>query len=470
MSSSPQNPQQPEFFQRVDYQYRRSLVGPLILILIGVLFLLGNMHIVSWPAIGMWFARYWPVILIVIGLVKLGEYYLAQQRGYRAPGLGAGGVLLIIFLCLFGFGVTRGSRVNWNAVGDDMGWDNGNWMWWGESYNYSDQIEQPFPAGSSLQVVSDNGAVTVNAWEQPTIRIVVHKKVVSDSQANGDRLNSQTRPTVTTADKLLIVNANTTGGGSGRVQSDLEIFLPRAAAADVSTRRGDVVVRARDGEVKAVTSRGDVTVEDVKGDATLSARHGSMQARAIAGDVNVNGSNIDDTTISDVSGAVKLSGEFTGTTKLSKIAKGVQFTSSRTDLKFAKLDGDMTMDIGELRVNQLTGPFSVSTRSKDINLDDVAGDVKVENTNGEVNVNASKLPLGNIDIDNHRGQVAVTLPATAGFQADLRTRRGEINSDFEGISVNNNHGEATGAGTFGKGGPKISITNDSGGVYLKKAG
>jgi DUF4097 and DUF4098 domain-containing protein YvlB len=446
------------------------MVGPLILIVIGVLFLLGNMHLLAWPSIGMWFAHWWPLILILIGLVKLGEYYMAQQRGYRAPGIGAGTVILIIFLCMFGFAATKGSHVNWNAVGNDMDWNNGNWNWWGETYTYSDQIDQPFPAGSSLQVVSDNGAITVNAWEQPTIRIVVHKKIVSDSQGTGDRLNGQTKPTVTTADKLLIVNANTTGGGSGRVQSDLEIFLPRAAAADLSTRRGDIVVRARDGDVKAVTSRGDVSVEDVKGDATLSARGGSLQAKSVAGNVTITGGRVDDTTISDVSGAVKLEGEFTGTTRLSKIAQGVQFTSSRTDLKFGKLDGDMTMDMGELRINQLTGPFTVVTRSKDINLDNVAGDVKVENTNGEVTINAGKLPLGNIEVDNHRGQVAVTLPAAAGFQVDLRTHRGEINSEFEGISVNNSRGEATASGTFGKGGPKVTVTNDSGGVYLKKQG
>jgi DUF4097 and DUF4098 domain-containing protein YvlB len=126
--------------------------------------------------------------------------------------------------------------------------------------------------------------------------------------------------------------------------------------------------------------------------------------------------------------------------------------------------------MGQLRANQLAGPFTVVTRSKDINLDDISGDIKVENTNGEVNVNPGKLPLGNIEIDNHRGQVALTLPAAAGFQADLRTRRGEINSDFPGISVNNNRGEATASGTFGKGGPKVTITNDAGGVYLKKVG
>jgi DUF4097 and DUF4098 domain-containing protein YvlB len=462
MSSAPQPPPQ--------YYYRRSFVGPVILIAIGVLFLLVNMHLIAWPSLGLWFAHYWPVILIAIGVLKLAEYYTAQQHGYRAPGLGAGTVLLIIFLCMFGFAATKGSHVNWNAVGNDMDWDNGGWTIWGETYNYNDQIEQPFPDGSNLQVVSDAGSVTVNAWDQKTIRVVVHKKVNSDSQGSADRVNGSTKPTISIADKLLIVNANTTGGGTGRVRSDLEIFLPASAAADISTRRGDIVIRSRAAEVKANTSHGDVTVEDVKGDTTLTARGGSLEAKNIAGDVIVNSGRLDDTTISDVSGAVKLNGEFTGTTRLSKIAKGVQFTSSRTDLKFGKLDGEMTMDMGQLRANQLAGPFTVVTRSKDINLDDISGDIKVENTNGEVNVNPGKLPLGNIEIDNHRGQVALTLPAAAGFQADLRTRRGEINSDFPGISVNNNHGEATASGTFGKGGPKVTITNDAGGVYLKKVG
>lgn len=448
------------------------MAGPLIMILLGVLFLLGNMHVVSWPSLGFWFARWWPLILIVLGLVKLGEYWMAQQRGYRAPGIGGGTVMLLIFLCLFGFAATKGARVNWNAVGNEMNWDNGDWSWWGESYTYSDQIEQPFPDGSSLQVVSDAGSVTVNAWDQKTIRVVVHKKIFSDAQSKADQINPQTKPTITTADKLLIVNANTTGGGgsSGRVRSDLEIFLPAAAAADLSTRRGDIIVRNRAGDVKATTSRGDVTVEDVKGNATLNARGGSLVARSVTGDLELTGGRLDDTTISDVGGAVKLTGEFTGTTRLSKIAKGVQFTSSRTDLKFAKLDGEMMMDMGDLRANQLTGPFTIVTRSKDINLDGITGDVKVENTNGEVSISPGKGPVGNIEIDNHRGQVAVTLPSEASFQVDLHTRRGEINSEFSGISVNNTRGEATGQGSVGKGGPKVTVNNDSGGVYLKKAG
>ena len=53
----------------------RSLTGPLILITIGVLFLVQNLAQINifrviWP--------YWPVILIVIGIGKLLEYFRSR--------------------------------------------------------------------------------------------------------------------------------------------------------------------------------------------------------------------------------------------------------------------------------------------------------------------------------------------------------------------------------------------------------
>jgi hypothetical protein len=45
------------------------MLGPLLLIVIGVLFLLNNMY----PGVFR-FGKMWPVILIVIGLAKIFEY------------------------------------------------------------------------------------------------------------------------------------------------------------------------------------------------------------------------------------------------------------------------------------------------------------------------------------------------------------------------------------------------------------
>src|SRR5947207_14354909 len=77
---------------------RRSFAGPIVLITLGIVFLLGNMGLLSWHGIGLWFAHFWPLLLILWGGIKLIDYYLAQRAGERAGGIGAGGVVLIILL------------------------------------------------------------------------------------------------------------------------------------------------------------------------------------------------------------------------------------------------------------------------------------------------------------------------------------------------------------------------------------
>ena len=54
----------------------RGLMGPVVLITLGVLFLIGKL---SW---GYSFGQLWPALLIVIGLVKLAES-MASSEGHQ---------------------------------------------------------------------------------------------------------------------------------------------------------------------------------------------------------------------------------------------------------------------------------------------------------------------------------------------------------------------------------------------------
>src|SRR5581483_1190186 len=257
---------------------RRSLAGPVVLIIVGVVFLLANMRLITWPSLGYWFAHYWPVLIIIWGVVKLLEYFRARQEGYTPSGIGAGGVCFLIFLVLFGLSATSAYRVNWGRVGSELDLDQDFVSLFGNSYSYSDTIEQAFTPGTALQVMSDHGDITVTAWEEPKIKVVVHKRVVAGSEDEAKKIDGQTKPMLTPGDKKLVLNANTNGAGDHPVASDLEIFIPRNAALDLATRHGDVVVRGRDGNLKIATSRGDVTLEDVKGDAAVTMRGGDIRA------------------------------------------------------------------------------------------------------------------------------------------------------------------------------------------------
>ncbi len=462
------------------YYRRRSMAGPLIMILIGVVFLMANFGMLSRHDVFLWFAQYWPVLLIFWGLVKLAEWFSDHSQGRPTRGIGAGGVCFIIFLCLFGFSANRASRLNWNAIGQEMDVDDDffGFNWFGQTFTFTNQQEQAIAANvTSVQINSDRGDISVSAWDEPKVKVIAHKRIGASSQDDANRMDQGTQPNVRVEGTMLLISANTSGTGTevligtpkaSHAVSDLEIFLPKKLALEISTRRGDITVRDRVGDVKATTQRGDVNVGDLTGSATISLRRGNLRAEKISGDVSVEG-RVSDTDISDIGGLARFNGDFMGQMKLSKITKGVEFTSSRTDLRFGKLEGEMTMDSGDLRVAQLAGPFSITTRSKDIHVDDITGDVKVENSNGEVEIHATKLPLGTIDIVNRKAEVTLTLPRDANFEIDARTRRGDIDSnDYPELTKQSRSGENAATGSVGKGGPRVHIDNQFGGITLRK--
>ena len=112
------------------------------------------------------------------------------------------------------------------------------------------------------------------------------------------------------------------------------------------------------------------------------------------------------------------------------------------------------------------GPFRLLTRSKDVRLTGVNGDVRLENENGAVEIHMNK--LGNMQVSNRNSDVQIYLPDKAGFQLDARSRGGEIESDFDALKIDNGDDQATASGTVGAGGPHLVINNEHGGIELRK--
>lgn len=450
---------------------RRSLAGPLVLIIIGVIFLLGNLHLIAWPQLGHLFARYWPVLLILWGAIRLAEYYSDRSRGYQTRTVGGAGVLFLIFIIMIGLSASTADRLNWQGIRNDVDVDNDFFGgMFGQNFSFNSTQTQDLPQGfkdGTLRVLSDRGDVTVNAWDESRVKVDVAKKVRAQNQDEANNYDKQTSPTISIDGNVITVNANTSAAGNASVSSDLEIWVPRAMAADVSTHRGDSTVQGRTGNVKVSSSRGDITVDEVTGNVEIDQRKGDIHVNKITGDVAVS-ARANDTTIGEVSGTLKLDGDYFGGITLSKIGKTVTFRTSRTDMELAKLDGDLTMDSGDLRANNMAGPMKVLTRSKDIHLDDVSGDLRIENSNSTIEVHSNK--LGAIQIDNRKGDVQLVVPEKSGFQVDLKTRNGDISSDFQGLNVKTEHNDSTATGNVGSGGPKVQVSNEHGNIEIRKAG
>lgn len=447
-------------------QARRSVAGPVVLIILGLVFLLGTMGVLHWYDLGRLYAHYWPVLIIVWGVIKLAEHMRAQQTGTRASGIGVGGVFLAFFLICTGLVASQAYRVNWGALHDEMGWDNGDFgNWFGQTFSYNDQLSQPFPAGGSLHVVSDRGAVKILEGDSKEIKVAIDKRVHAEKQENADKYNNSTKPQITVSGNVVTVNANTQGAGEHGVTTDLTITIPRKAPVTVSTRRGDVSITGRDGAIDVASQHGDVTVADINGNASLNLQHSSAKVSDITGDVAVDG-RVNDINVSGVKGALRLTGEFMESVKLSNIAKTVSFKSARTDLEFAKLDGTLDLDSGDLRATSAMGPGRLITKSKDIHLEAISGDLHVEDSNGVIELAVRK--LGNLQLDNKNGDIQLSVPTPASFKLDARAQNGEIQSDFSELKVNNGEQEATASGSVGGGTTSIRINNQHGTIEIHK--
>src|ERR1700720_4448469 len=114
---------------------RRSFFGPVVSFVLGIVFLLGTMGVLHMNMLGHWFARYWPLLIILWGVIKLLEYQQAQREGTRAPGIGAGGVFLLIVLIVAGLSATQASRVNWGEIRDQIDIGDGDFELFGHSYS-----------------------------------------------------------------------------------------------------------------------------------------------------------------------------------------------------------------------------------------------------------------------------------------------------------------------------------------------
>jgi DUF4097 and DUF4098 domain-containing protein YvlB len=437
------------------------------LIAIGVIALLFNFGVISRYSFWSWFAKYWPLLLILLGVVKLAEYIWARQTGSPPPRTGAGAIVFLVFFVLFGLGATGVSRVDWRGVGKDIGADDPDVEdffsgVFGNRYDFTDSFSQPVNAATQIKILGNHGDIKITASADDQIHAIVQKGLRSGSQSDANRLNEATHPKFEQQGSLAILDL--TSGNYQHGQFDLDLQLPKKVALSVNTHHGDITVSERDGNVDLTTDHGDINLDQVKGDAAVHLRHGSISAKDVGGNVTLDG-NISNTNISDVRGMVTMTGTYWGDMELARIAKQVRFNTSRTDLQFSRLDGEFNMQPDDLRASGITGPFRLETKSKGVHLEDTTGDIHIQDRNAPIELRPKM--AGAIEVNNTHGEIKVMLPANAAFQLDAQSLGGEIENDF-GIKVDNSRRDSTAKGTVGKGGPAITLRTERGTIEIAK--
>ena len=454
---------------------RGSIVGPLLVIAIGVIFLLiqtGKVaNIVFWNFFGHW----WPVILIGVGIVVLIEWTFDQlfrdeTKPYVRRGIGGGVVFLLIIIAITGV-VFEGIHDSGHTLfGNNFNFNENDFSeFMGDKHQSDQTFAQAFPAGSSLEVDNPRGDVTISGTSDDNqIHVIAHKEVYTRSDSDAATKAQQLDPSFSTSAMGLGSTVQLRIAPIENSRVDLIITVPAASGQTVTANHGDLHISNIKGTVNMTANHGDMEVSAITGPviAHIQNSKSSFTAHSITGPLSLDGKG-DDVTIAEIEGSVSMQGDFFGDTHLEHIRGTFKFHSSRTDFQLARLDGEASFGDDDLSADQALGPVLLSTRNRNITLDRITGDVTVTNRNGKIDITSAP-PTGNISIENRSGEVNLTLPDQAAFHVNAETTDADIENDFS-FPVSEQGSHKSVSGTVGKGTSNIKISNTQDNISIKRA-
>jgi DUF4097 and DUF4098 domain-containing protein YvlB len=443
----------------------RSITGPFILILIGVYFLLVNIR----PDL-LQFSRivdYWPFLLIAAGVVGLIEVLFYVSRGtVPAPRpLGGGLIFWVVVLCFF-FAVFGHNR-NFRFASFDT--DGVNFL--GTDYDYDVNVAEP--AQGVTRIVLDNlrGNISLKGDDSEAVKVTGRQSIRAFNRNSADRAKSNHTVHLERNGDELVVRGDDFNGGPRliRVSDDLEIAVPRGITIESRGRSGDLTVDDVDGAIDVSGGRGDVRLSHIGKDVRIDgARGGDIHATDLKGSLELGGRG-SDVQLDTIAGPVSIKGEFSGTLDFRSLAKPLEFTSSRTEFRAEAIPGTITMDLGNLKLENVSGPVRFQSQTRDIEATDVTDLLDLKVDRGDIDVTATRGPLPKIDIHTRNGDVNLALPEHAGFQLDGSTSQGDITSAFgSSLRIDSSGRSATIRGQNGAG-PQITVYTDRGTVSVKKS-
>ncbi len=437
-----------------------SVVGPVILICVGVIALLlvtGHIDANSFSA---WYGSWWPLLLIVAGLALLAEWMLDMRR--PTPVHRSGSFVGILFLvALLGL-----CAAGWNHMRPWMGGWNGNndfFNFWGLPEHDLDQPEEtnPIPANATIQILNPRGDVSITSGDEPSVQVQAHEMAYANSDSGATRIFDSEAAHVTVSGTAVLVESN--GNDHGRV--NLTITVPRTAKVTVNAGRGDVAASGLGTGIDVTAGHGDTHLDAITGNVTahFSNDKHDFSAHQINGDIDASG-NCNDVTLSEVQGRITVNGDLYGETHIENAGAQINIHTSRTEIQIGSLPGDMTMDSDNVRVSDAKGPVHVTTRSKDIDLSEIYGDTSVESSNGTISV----APAGpyNVDAKNDKGDIELTLPPDASATVNGQTHNGDIVTDY-GLTISGDENKTV-SGKIGSGTAHIQISTSNGDLHIKR--
>lgn len=451
------------------YYRRRSIFGGLLCILIGIVLLLYEFH----PEIGIGtiFERYWPLLFVLWGLALLVDHFvISRSSSQRAPAVAGSEVALIVVLLLV---VAAIAGLDWaHHHNSDFDFDMGDMF--DHSYSWTNDLAAvSVKPNAPVSIITERGDITVSPTDDSKLHVSVDKSAKGTSEDEAKKSADNVQVKIALAGNGYQIESQTGSAqhvDAADVQTDLDIRLPAQSPVDIQTAHGDIKLADAAAPVVITSQSGDLELHDVTGDVTATMDHGDTHIDTVKGNVRLDGHG-GEVDISNVNGDATIQGDFYGPIRAHNIQNTTRYTSSRSNLTIGQLSGEMEMDSGDLSVSDVNGSFTLTTDNKDVTLDNINGRIDLTDKRGDLSVHFEQPPRDDVRIADESGNINITIPAHSSFFISAVSRNGEIQNAFENPGLKSStSGETTVlSGSFGNGGPHITLSTTYGTISIHRA-
>jgi DUF4097 and DUF4098 domain-containing protein YvlB len=440
-----------------------SIVGPVILIGIGIIALLIYAGRIDAGNFWDWYGRWWPLLLIVAGLAMLGEWALDLKR--ETPVRRGGSFVgLLIFFAVIGVFAAWGHH-NWDWMRNGFGDNDDFFNMLGRPQHDLDQqvLNTQIPANGVVNIDNPRGDVSITASDGQNVQVQAHEVAYADSDGEAKKVFDSEAAHVTVSGNTVLVKS--AGHKSGRV--NLTVIVPKSTMVTVNAGHGDVTAAGLGDGANLTAGHGDIHLNTITGSVLVhfSTDKGDFSAHQVTGDITADG-RCNDVTLSEVKGKVTVNGDIFGEVHMESLSGPVHLHTSVTDLQFGALPGDMTLDQEDLRITEAKGEVRIATHSKNVDLSQIYGDTYVDDRDANISI----APAGPYSIQatnsSGEGNLDITLPPNASATIDGRTHNGDIESDYP-LDISGEESKTI-TGRIGNGTAKVTVSTEVGDVHIKK--
>jgi DUF4097 and DUF4098 domain-containing protein YvlB len=449
---------------------RGSVIGPLILIGLGVLFLFRNL----WPEVPLvdLISRFWPFLLIAWGAIRLIEilFWAATGRALPRNGVSGGEWALIFVICIVGATMYTAhnapswfpTRNAWRRVVLPMG----------ESYDYTfAPVQKPCAKNCRIVIESFRGNAKISGSADATmVQASGQESIRSFQQAEADNANKQTPlELVEDGDRLIIRTNQDKVGDRVQPSAELDITVPAGASIEAHGRYGDFDITGVNGNVAINSDNAGVRMENLGGNVQVeTSKSDIIRLVDVKGSVELKGRG-EDVDLQNIGGSVTVNGTYVGDVQLTSLAQPLHWQDGVNSIDCEKVTGQIRASRGDVTGNNIVGPIRLRAHSSDVQLSNFTQSLDLTTDRGDIDLRPGK-NVPKMEVHTHSGDIELALPMGAKFDLRASTGHGDASNDYGDPLHENASGSSATIAGGSAGGPELRLETGRGSLTIRKAG